>query len=460
MTLPDDALRSLAAGGVALSYLGLCAGTWRAHRARRSQAERAAVALTPAAAGVRPVLVVHASQTGTAEQIAWQTARALHTAGVPARIASLSQLQADELRAAERALFIVSTYGEGDPPDAAAAFARRVMTSDIALDGLHCGVLALGDCGYQHFCGFGRALDAWLRQRAAQAMFERIDVDKSDAAALLQWQRHVARLAGTSDLPDWQLAAAFEPWRLAVRRRLNPGSAGGPCFHLELEPPAGAAPPDWQSGDLVQVLPPGDAQRPREYSVASLPTDGRVHLLVRQERHADGGLGVASGWLTEQAAPGDEIALRLRAHGNFRLGDNARRPLILVGNGTGLAGLRAHLKARAAAGIGANWLVFGERQAAHDAYYRDEIAVWQAGGVLERADLVFSRDQPGKRYVQDCLREQAGLLRDWLARGAALYVCGSLVGMASGVEAALADTIGREGVDRLIEDGRLRRDVY
>ena len=465
MSFADDPVRLLAAGGIALSYLGLCAGTWRLHRERLFHAERAAAALTPAADGARPVLVVHASQTGTAEQIAWQTAQALHTAGVPARLCSLSQLQADDLRTAERALFIVSTYGEGDPPDAAAAFVRRVMEdaeSSIALDRLHCGVLALGDRSYQHFCGYGRALDGWLLQRGAQPMFERIDVDQGHPADLLRWQHEVARIAGTSDLPDWQPAAVFEPWRLAVRRHLNPGSLGGPCFHLELEPPSGSAIGDWQSGDLVQVLAPGDAHKPREYSIASLPADGRVHLLVRQERHVDGTLGVASGWLTEQASPGDEIAMRLRAHGNFRLGENAQRPLILIGNGTGLAGLRAHLKARAAAGVGAGpaWLVFGERQAAHDAYYRDEIDTWRARGVLERVDLVYSRDTPDRPYVQDVLREQADLLRVWLTRDAAIYVCGSLAGMAFGVDAALVEALGQDAVDQLIEQGRLRRDVY
>ena len=464
MTLPADTLRDVAAGVVALSYLGLCAGTWRLHRARQATAERAVAALAPAAAGAQPVLVLHASQTGTAEQIALQTAQALHTAGVPARLCSLAQLQSDELRTAERALFIVSTYGEGDPPDAAATFVRRVMEagSPLALGGLHCGVLALGDSSYRNFCGYGRTLDRWLQQRGAQPLFERIDVDQGDLAALLKWQHEVARIAGTSDLPDWQAASPFEPWRLAARQHLNPGSLGGPCFHIELDPPAGSDLSDWQSGDLVQVQAPSDTQRPREYSIASLPTDGRVHLLVRQERHVDGTLGVASGWLTEQAALGAEVTLRLRAHGNFRLGDNAQRPLILIGNGTGLAGLRAHLKARAAAGVAAGpvWLVFGERQKAHDAYYRDEIDAWLASSVLERADLVYSRDTPERRYVQDLLREQADRLRAWIARGAAIYVCGSLAGMASGVEAALIDAFGQGGVDQLIEQGRLRRDVY
>lgn len=452
--------RGLAATGVLLGYAALCAAVALGQCRTRRHARQQAAALRPAAAGEPEVIVAHASQTGTAEQLAWQTARALHTAGTPARVLALSQLDAQTLRQAQRALFIVSTYGEGDPPDAAVPFARRAMAdAQLSLANLHCAVLALGDREYRHYCGFGRTLDGWLRERGAGTLFERVEVDNGAPEALLRWRQQVGRLAGTGDLPGWEDAPAPLPWRLAARRLLNPGRAGGPCFHVELEPPAGSA-PDWQSGDLVQVFAPADPERAREYSIASLPSDGRVHLLVRQERHADGRLGVASGWLTVQAAIGDAVSLRLRAHPNFRLGDNARRPLILIGNGTGLAGLRAHLKARAAANAGPNWLLFGERNAAHDSYFRDEIDAWRTQGVLGAIDLVFSRDQPEKRYVQERLRELAEQLREWVGRGAAIYVCGSLEGMAAGVEAALVEILGREGLDALIEQGRLRRDVY
>lgn len=460
MNLAPELARGLAAAGVLLGYGALCAAVAHGHWRQRRRVELDAQALRPAAAGEPEVLVVHASQTGTGEQIAWQTARALHTAGTPARVLSLARLDAPTLRATQRALFIVSTYGEGDPPDAAAAFARRTMADGaLSLAHLHCATLALGDREYQHFCGFGRTLDAWLVARGAQPLFDRIEVDNGASEALRRWQQQVGRLAGISDLPDWEVAPAPQDWRLAERRLLNPGSAGGPCFHIELAPPEGVA-GDWLAGDLVQVFAPADPERPREYSIASLPADGRVHLLVRQERRADGRLGVASGWLTEQARIGDAVSLRLRAHPNFRLGDNARRPLILIGNGTGLAGLRAHLKARAAAAAGPNWLLFGERNAAHDAYYRDEIDAWRAQGVLSATDLVFSRDQAGKRYVQDRLRELAEPLREWVGRGAAIYVCGSLEGMAASVEQALIEILGRDELDALIEQGRLRRDVY
>lgn len=453
-----SAARIIAAAIAIALYALLCTliayRQWR----KRQQAAQDAAALTPAAAGAVGWLIGYASQTGNAEQLAWQTARLLHTAGVPARILALSQLHAGDLQHTERALFIVSTYGEGDPPDNAHVFAGRVLHQKLPLKQLHFGLLALGDREYRNFCGFGRTLDAWLQAQGAQALFERVEVDNNNRAALHRWQHQLSHIAGTSDLPDWQ-APAYERWQLMARQHLNPGSAGGPCFHVELEPAFGAPLPHWESGDLVQVQPPDDPERPREYSIASIPADGRVHLLIRQERRPDGSLGLASGWLTQHAQPGEVIALRLRTHGNFRLGDNALRPLILIGNGTGLAGLRAHLKARAP-GAARNWLIFGERNIAHDSYYHDELLAWQANGVLTRTDLVFSRDQAPREYVQDRLRSAAADVRAWIADGAAVYVCGSLAGMASDVEAALVEIIGRPGVEQLIESGRYRRDVY
>ena len=167
------AARHGAAAAVVLFWLLLCISIARAQRRARQ-----GVALGAAGAGV-PVLVAYASQTGFAEQVARQTADLLHTAGVPSRLLALSSVTADDLAAAERALFIVSTCGEGDPPDNAAAFVRRVMTDGRTLPNLHHGVLALGDREYRHFCGFGRTLDSWLAGTGASPLFERIEVDLS-----------------------------------------------------------------------------------------------------------------------------------------------------------------------------------------------------------------------------------------------------------------------------------------
>lgn len=446
-----------------LCYALLCgAMAWR-HRTRQRAAQRRVDALLPATPGVPAWWVAYASQTGQAEELALQTAQALHTAGVPVRLAPLSQIRLADLQQADRLLCIASTYGEGDPPDSAVPFARQVMAeAGVTLSHLHVGLLALGDKTYAHFCGFGRQLDQWLTDRGAQALFERIDVDKSDPEALQRWRQHLAHLAGTSDLPDWE-APALQPWRVRTRQHLNPGSAGEEVHHLELVPAeAGTALPEWQAGDLVQVEVPDAPGEPRDYSIASVPQDSAVHLLVRRTRRADGSPGLASGWLTTQAAVDEIVMLRVRPHGGFRIGDNARRPLILIGNGTGLAGLRGHMRARIAAGEGQPpmWLLFGERNAACDAHYREEIDAWQRDGWLRRVDWVFSRDQAERLYVQHALAEAADAVRQWVADGAAIYVCGSLEGMAGEVNATLQQILGEEALQQLAADGRYRRDVY
>ena len=403
-----------------------------------------------------PVLVLFASQTGQAEAIAWQTARQLRAAGTPSRVMELNALDAKTLAGTRRALFVASTYGEGDAPDGASVFAERVMPSPPLLSTLRYAVLALGDRQYAAFCGFGRVLDEWLAAAGAVREFERIEVDNSDPAALASWH---ARWGGEADAAAEGATESFSPWRIATRVLLNPGSAGAPVFQLGLVPQSGPMPP-WSSGDLAQVRVAGDPARPRDYSIASLHSDGELQLLVRQAQHPDGTLGAASGLLTSTLGIGNTVALRLRAHRGFRLDGNERRPLVLIGNGTGLAGLRAHLRACAAAGSRGHWLVFGERQAAHDFLYRDEIEGWQASGVLQRVDMVFSRDQEERRYVQHQLLRSAEALAQWLAAGAAIYVCGSLQGMAAGVDAALRQILGDAAVGELSASGRYRRDVY
>lgn len=71
-------------------------------------------------------------------------------------------------------------------------------------------------------------------------------------------------------------------------------------------------------------------------------------------------------------------------------------PMVLIGNGTGIAGLRALLREAELAGVHGHWLLFGERHAAHDRLFADELQVWQASGHLQQLEWVFSRDQPQK----------------------------------------------------------------
>ena len=72
------------------------------------------------------------------------------------------------------------------------------------------------------------------------------------------------------------------------------------------------------------------------------------------------------------------------------------------------------------------------------------------------------RPQPAaaRRYVQHQLSAAADEVRQWVQAGAAVYVCGSLIGMAAGVDEVLRTSLGPGALDELVESGRYRRDVY
>lgn len=403
-------------------------------------------------------VVAYASQTGFAEELAEMTARALTDAGEAARVVSFADLDIDMLASAKRALFVVSTTGEGDPPDSAGRVVRRMLDRDAVLPDLSYGLLALGDRSYRDYCGFGHAVDGWLMRSGATPLFDVVEVDDADPEAIRHWQHQLNALTGSNAEPDWT-PPSYDRWKLVERRLLNPGSPGGEAFHLAFEPVGHA--PDWSAGDIAEVGVPavgGDRPAAREYSIASLPSDGRLELLIRLMQHPDGTQGLASGWLTGQAKVGDQIDMRVRINRGFH-GPEATTPMILIGNGTGLAGLRAHLKMRAA-GNGGTWMMFGERTSAHDAFHDAELRGLLMSGALSRLDRTYSREAGDGRYVQAVIAEQADEVRAWVERGAAVYVCGSLEGMAAGVHAALEDVLGADGLIALAEAGRYRRDVY
>lgn len=440
-------------------YVLLCLAAWRSHR-RRSGASRPDD-VDADAAGDPAVLIGYASQTGVAARIARDTAQALQARDRRVRLVTLDAITPHELGAAGTALLVTSTSGEGDAPDGAARFWLRCLDASAAestaLHGLHYGLLALGDSSYARFCGFGRDLDAELQRAGARPLFPRIDMDGASPRALQAWQQAVGEAAGLDAALHW----GEEPFRdcaVLERKVLNEGSTGGRIVELALQPPPGA---DWQPGDLVEVRVPADPEQPRSYSVASIPRDGRLELLVRATRRPDGTPGVASHWLADTVRAGDAVAVRLRANPGFHPPEDPGPPVIFIGNGTGLAGLRAHLRARAATGGGPAWLIFGERHAASDFLCRSELEGRVRDGTLERLDMVFSRDQPQRIHVQHRLLEHAAQVRERLLRdGGAVYVCGSQQGMAGGVHEALRQAIGPRALARLQRDGRYRRDVY
>lgn len=215
--------------------------------------------------------------------------------------------------------------------------------------------------------------------------------------------------------------------------------------------------------------------QPRLYSIASSPKahPDAVHLTVSAVRYDNGRRqrkGVSSTFLADRAGKAD-VPVFVQEASHFRPPRQGDTPMIMVGPGTGVAPFRAFLQERRARGDrGRNWLFFGERHAASDFYYRDELRALRDDGLLTRLDLAFSRDQAAKVYVQDRMREHGAQLWAWLQEGAHFYVCGDAARMARDVDATLRQVVAAHGgmdadaaaayVARMTADKRYVRDVY
>lgn len=215
---------------------------------------------------------------------------------------------------------------------------------------------------------------------------------------------------------------------------------------------------------------------PRLYSIASAQSEvgEEVHLtvgVVRYQFNDHTYTGGASGFLGERLLEDEEVKVFVESNPNFRLPNDAKADIIMIGAGTGIAPFRAFMQQRAFDQTeGKNWLFFGNQTFTEDFLYQQEWQDWAKEGLLHRYNFAWSRDQAEKIYVQDKIREQAQALWQWLQAGAYLYVCGGANKMAKDVENALLDVIRQQGnldqeqaedyLAELREQKRYQRDVY
>jgi len=214
---------------------------------------------------------------------------------------------------------------------------------------------------------------------------------------------------------------------------------------------------------------------PRAYSIASSRREvgDEAHLLisaVRYDSHGRARKGVASNYVAERLKRGGRVRVKLKPNKHFAIAP-ADEDIIMVGPGTGVAPFRAFVQERrATAAKGRSWLFFGDRQFTHDFLYQLD---WQDAlkdGALTRMDVAFSRDTPGKVYVQNKLWDRRHDLIEWLDGGASFYVCGDAKHMAKDVRAtlvrvfaevkALSPEVAEQAVAGLERDKRYLQDTY
>ncbi|KRG70083.1 assimilatory sulfite reductase (NADPH) flavoprotein subunit [Pseudoxanthomonas dokdonensis] len=197
--LPDERKRLLAQvvdglDGASLWWVsGYAAGLAQAHGPASPQLAllppAAVVSAAPAGATTSTLTIVYGSQTGNAKRQAEQLAAAAEAAGLGVRLLRADAYPTREL-ARERLLYVViSTQGEGDPPDDAIGLVEFISGKRAPrLPELRYAVLGLGDSSYADFCGISRRLDARLAELGANRLFAVGEADLDIDTVATPWR--------------------------------------------------------------------------------------------------------------------------------------------------------------------------------------------------------------------------------------------------------------------------------
>ena len=171
-----------------LFLAGYCAGL-----AEHSPAQLNAV-VTPSAANELSkgsqlkALILYASQTGNAQEIAESLQQSLESKGCKTNLESTLDIKLARLKDYALIVVIASTHGEGEPPDDAIDFYEAVLSKKApSLNGVKHAVLGLGDSSYEFFCQTAKDFDSALLKLGSVPLIERLDCDVDYQQEALNW---------------------------------------------------------------------------------------------------------------------------------------------------------------------------------------------------------------------------------------------------------------------------------
>ncbi|MED5103330.1 assimilatory sulfite reductase (NADPH) flavoprotein subunit [Niallia circulans] len=136
----------------------------------------------------KDITILFGSQTGNAQSLAKNHGNRLKELGFNVTVQSMSDFKPNNLKKIQNLLVIVSTHGEGDPPDTAIAFHEFLHGKRAPkLENFQYSVLALGDSSYEFFCETGKQFDKRLEELGGTRLYPRVDCDLDYDEPASEW---------------------------------------------------------------------------------------------------------------------------------------------------------------------------------------------------------------------------------------------------------------------------------
>ncbi len=220
----------------------------------------------------RGLTILYGTETGNGRALAKELARAAGERGLTAKLADMADYKVRQIKDEQDLLIIVSTHGEGDPPEPAAGFFEFIESARAPkLDAVRYSVLALGDSTYEHYCEAGKRLDRRLEELGAARLGPRVDCDVDYDESAAGWSEQlVETLASESETVSARVVQLRPAAAAAAHDKRNPFAAtvlenirivgrnsSKETRHVELDLTGSGL--SYQPGDALGFIPSNDS---------------------------------------------------------------------------------------------------------------------------------------------------------------------------------------------------------